>query len=163
MPHTLSKLRLRAVLLSGCLGVVMLAFPNAVWAQSDSVTNLDEVQAEFAEAFEAIGDYSAAQRDEAVAELEATLTRVDDRIEALEGRVRNEWSQMSEATREQTAAALRNLRDRRNQLSEALGALSQGAGAAWDDLVQGIRNGWNDLEAAWDEAAAAGTEPEKGD
>jgi hypothetical protein len=62
---------------------------------------------------------------------------------------------MSQETRERAAEALSALRERRNRMSEAFGALSQGSGSAWDDLLAGIRSGWDDLEDAWDKAAAA--------
>lgn len=87
--------------------------------------------------------------------MDATLQRLDERIDQTEARVRDEWADMSEATQEQTAAALSALRERRNRLSEAYGALSQGGGTAWNDLMTGIQDGWADLEQAWDDAIAA--------
>lgn len=132
--------------------------------QTDAATTFEDVQAEFSEAFAIIGAYTAQERDEALAALDATLQRLDAQIEETEDAVRDEWSEMSQATREQTAAAMRTLRERRNRLSEAAGALSQGMGTAWDDLMAGVRNGWTDLDRAWDDAEAAiGPESETGD
>lgn len=148
--------RCRDRILAGGAVAALLALSPPTWAQSDDdATRLEDVQAEFSEAFDAIGDYSADQRDEALDAIDATLGRIDDRIDDLEQRVRNQWSEMSEATQENTSAALSALRERRNRLSEAFGALSQGAGTAWQDLLAGVRTGWADLERAWDEAAAA--------
>jgi len=133
-----------------------LALASPAWAQgSGEEASFEQVQAEFSEAFEAIGQYTAEERDEALAALDSTLERLDDRIEELQQRAMDEWSQMSEASREQTSEALRDLRERRNRLSEAYGALSQGTGTAWDDLIGGVRNGWSDLSQAWDDATAA--------
>lgn len=128
---------------------------SAAAQDTGEAASLDEVQAEFSEAFEAAGDYTAAERDEALEALDATLERLDQRIARLEDRVRDDWSNMSEAARDTTSAALADLRQRRNRLSQAYGALSQGAGTAWDDLVAGVQNGWKDVERAWDEAATA--------
>lgn len=151
----------RPIAAAFCLGFLTLSAP-AQSQQSDAGTTLDNVQAEFSEAFATIGAYTAQERDEALTELDATLQRLDEQIEETEVAVRDEWSEMSQATREQTAAAMRTLHERRNQLSEATGALSQGMGTAWDDLMAGVRNGWNDLELAWDDAAAAvGPDSEK--
>lgn len=145
------------------LGLLAVSGP-AQSQQSDNGTTVEEVQAEFSEAFESIGQYSAEQRDEAMAALNDTLEQVDAQIEETEQAVRNNWSEMSQATREQTAETMRTLRERRNQLSQAIGALSQGAGTAWDDLMQGVRNGWNDLQLAWDDATeAASQESETGE
>ena len=131
--------------------------------QSGDAASLDDVQAEFAEAFDAIGQYTAQERDAALAALDETLGRIDDQIDQLEQRVRDQWAEMSQAARERTSNALRELRTQRNRLSEAYGALGQGAGDAWGDLVTGVRAGWTELELAWDEAfVALGPEPEQG-
>lgn len=143
-------------LLAACLGAALLLLPTALWPDTPrDQTDLDEVQAEFGEAFETIGTYSADQRDKALAATRKTLSNIDDRIDDFEDRIRDRWADMSEATRERSADALRVLRDRRNRMSEAFGALSQGSGSAWHDLMAGIRSGWDDLENAWDNAAAA--------
>lgn len=143
-------------MLAVLLGATLLVSTTSAWSQqSDASTSLDDVQAEFADAFAAIGAYSAEQRDEALDAMEMTLARIDEQIDDLEQRIRDEWADMSEATREQTTGALSALRERRNRLSEAFGALSQGSGSAWDDLMAGVRDGWADLETAWDDAAAA--------
>jgi len=156
MKTALSHKRMWPVLTIGLLGLGPMMVPGVAAAQqSEDETSLDEVQAEFSEAFSAVGGYTADQRDAALAEMEATLQRLDEQIDETEARVRREWSEMSEATRERTSDALSALRERRNRLSESYGALSQGTASAWDDLMAGVRSGWTDLEAAWDEAAVA--------
>ena len=138
----------------GLLVVGLGAVPGTGLAQQSQETpNLDEVQAEFSEAFAAIGDYTADQRDAALAEMEETLQRLDERIDETEARVREEWSEMSAATQERTTAALSSLREQRNRLRDSYDALSQGAATAWDDLLAGVQDGWADLERAWDNAA----------
>lgn len=144
--------------LAGCgmaLGLAVLVLPGAGWAQDASGPSLDEVQAEFAEAFEAIGAYGAQERDAALEALGATLGRLDAEIDALERRTREDWSEMSRQARERTTAALRDLRAQRNRLSEVRGAMTEGVDTAWDDLVEGVDAAWTDLEHAWDDAAAA--------
>jgi len=153
-PH--ANKRMSLVVMAGLLGVALVAAPGTGLAQqSGEPTTLDEVQAEFSEAFAVIGDFTTDQSDEALAQMEATLQRLDQQIEQTEARVRDDWAQMSEAAREQTSAALTALREQRNRLSESYGALSQGSETAWDDLMAGIQSGWSDLEQAWDDAAAA--------
>ena len=152
----------RPITAAVCLGLLTLSAP-AQSQQSDAGATFDDVQAEFAEAFATIGDYTVEERDEALAALNETLQQLDAQIEDTEDAVRDEWSEMSQASREQAAAAMRALRERRNELSEAAGALSQGMGTAWDDLMVGVRTGWTDLERAWDDAAAAvGPDSEEG-
>ncbi len=135
--------------IAGFVVVAGLALSGPVWPQEGNETaRLDEVQTEFSDAFDAIAAYSVDRRDAALDALRNAFSGIDDQIEVLDDRARNAWSQMSDATRQRTAAALRDLRDRRNDLSEAFGALSQGAGSAWDDLMAGVRAGWANLELA---------------
>lgn len=146
--------RLIAPVVLVCSWSIVPAGPGLAQDPQDHKT-LDAVQAELSDAFAAIGTYSAAQRDAALSQMQKTLAALDDRIDETEARIRDEWAEMSEATQDRTAAALRALRDRRNRLSETYGALSQGAATAWGDLMAGLSTGWSDLEAAWDEAASA--------
>ena len=147
----------RAGLAAGLLGVALIAAPGLAQEEPEP-TSLDEVQADFSEAFASIGEFTADQRDAALAALEETLARLDTRIEETEARVREDWSEMSAATQERTAAALQELRQERNQLSESYGALAQGAETAWDDLMAGVRAGWAEVGTAWNEAVTAMTD-----
>ena len=148
---------LRSGLAAGLLGLILIAGPGHAQDESDPTT-LDEVQADFSEAFASIGEFTADQRDAALAVLDETLSRLDTRIDEIETRVREDWSEMSAATRERTATALRELREERNQLSESYGALAQGTATAWDDLMAGVRAGWAEVGTAWTEAVTAMTE-----
>lgn len=157
------KLEFRTAAATLVLVTYALTSPVAAQQNSDTVT-FEEVQKEISETFEVIGKYTEQQRQEALDAFKASLERIDGRIDELEQRVRDNWSGMSEAARDQTAEALRELRVRRNRLSEAYGALQQGAGDAWSELQQGASRSWSELEKAWDEAedaASAGkAEPE---
>ena len=54
------------------------------------MTNFEDVEAEFSEAFETIDQFTALQRDEALATLDATLWRLDVQIEDTEKAVGGE-------------------------------------------------------------------------
>jgi cytochrome c556 len=140
-----------------------VSLPAAAQQNGDTV-KFEDVQKEISETFDVIGKYGEQQRQEAVDAFKASLERIDARIDQLEQRVRQNWSSMSEAARDRTAGALRELRVRRNRLSEAYGALQQGAGDAWSELQQGASRSWSELEKAWDEAedaaSASQTEPD---
>jgi hypothetical protein len=97
------------------------------------------------------------------AALETTLERLDQEIKATEDRARVQWSDMTQDARERTSGALADLRIGRNRLSQTYGALSQSAASAWGDLLAGIREDWNAIEDAWDDAeTASGPETETG-
>ena len=120
-------------------------------ATTETVT-ADEIRSEISEAFDAIGTYSVQQRDEAMARAEETLAEVDAEIDQLEDTTWENWNEMSQAAKNKSAAALKDLRRRRNKLSERYGALKHGADSAWEDLKGGFSDAWNDLKAAWQDA-----------
>src|SRR6056297_956769 len=109
----------------------------------------EDIQAEFDEAFETIRAYSKNQRDEAVAAMRETLSKIDAEIAQLEQQARENWAEMSDATQEQTRETLEALRDRRNELSEAFGAMQEGGSSAWDELQDGVANAWSEVKGAW--------------
>lgn len=142
--------------LAGMAMACGVALASAAWAEEhdDSVTARD-VLTELSETFDTLGQYAAAERDEAVATIRRSLDRVDRQIARLESRARENWSGMSEAAQERTTQALADLRERRNDLSEMLGALGRGADDAWEDMVGGMKAGWQDLTGAWATATEA--------
>lgn len=115
---------------------------------SDRVT-AEEIRAEFDEAFETIRSYSEDQRDEAVDAMRETLSGIDSEIARLEQQARENWAGMSEATQEQTRETLNALRDRRNELSEAFGAMQESSRSAWDQVQDGVAHAWSEVRNAW--------------
>lgn len=119
----------------------------------DNGMSFDEVRSELSEAMQALGDYTAQERDEALAAAREALDRADAEIERQEQALRENWAEMSEAAREDAAARLEDLREARNQLGERFGALRAGADSAWDDLTQGFSNAWDSFSDAWSDTA----------
>ena len=88
--------------------------------------------------------------------MEVTLARLDERIEETETpRARGSGPACRRRRRNGPPPRSARLREQRNGLSEAYGALSQGAGTAWGDLMDGVQTGWSDLASAWDDATLA--------
>ncbi|MGI3211482.1 hypothetical protein ACROSR_10240 [Roseovarius tibetensis] len=130
------------------LAIPALAQEDQDQAAQDSL-DVEEVQSEIDEAFETISEYSADQRDEALVAVRESLNDIDTEIARLEQRARENWADMSEATQTRTRNALDDLRERRNELSEAFGALGQGADSAWDELQDGLADAWSGVKGAW--------------
>jgi TolA-binding protein len=127
-----------------------------VVAQDTSpLTTSGKVRAEVSEAMEAIADYSAQERDQALTQAREALDRLDAVIERREQALRENWAGMSEAARETARARLRDLREARNTLGERYGALKAGAGSAWEELKSGFSDAWSAFSEAW---SAAGDE-----
>jgi len=133
-----------------------LALPAAA-QDAGALTTTDGVRAEISEAMEAIAAYSEQERDQALTEARAALNRLDAEIERREEALRENWAEMSDATRETARARLKDMRAARNSLSERYGALETGASGAWDELKTGFSGAWGAFSEAW--SAADNGEP----
>jgi septal ring factor EnvC (AmiA/AmiB activator) len=131
--------------------VAVCALPAAA-QDTGALTTTDDVRSEISQAMEAIAAYSEQERDQALAEARAALTRLDAEIERREEAIRQNWAEMSDATRDSARARLRDLREARNRLSERYGALETGASGAWDELKTGFSNAWGAFSDAWSAA-----------
>jgi len=137
----------------GALAAAIAAFALPAVAQdAGALTTTDEVRTEISQAMEAIAAYSAQERDQALAETRAALTRLDAETDRREDAMRENWAEMSDATRETARARLRDLREARNRLGERYGALETGASGAWDELKTGFSDAWGAFSEAWNAA-----------
>jgi chromosome segregation ATPase len=142
---------------AGAFAVGIAAFALSSAAQdTGALTTTDDVRSEISQAMEAIAAYSEQERDQALAGARAAMTGLDAEIERREEAVRENWAEMSDATRDTARARLRDLREARNRLSERYGALETGASGAWDELKSGFSNAWG----AFSEARSAADENE---
>jgi hypothetical protein len=143
---------------AGALAVGIAAFALSSAAQdTGALTTTDDVRSEISQAMEAIAAYSEQERDQALAGARAAMTGLDAEIERREEAVRENWAEMSDATRDTARARLRDMREARNRLSERYGALETGASGAWDELKSGFSNAWGAFSEAW--SAADENEP----
>jgi hypothetical protein len=140
--------RTRALRVAALAGILAwAALPPAVAQTTDAA----DVRAETAEAVEAIQAYSAEQRDRAVEATRETLADLDAAIDAREAWLRENWSALDEAAREQASESLRAARRARDRLGEWYGAMQHGTAAAWDDVKDGFADAYADLRSAWDD------------
>lgn len=139
-------------------GITMIAAALSVWPltsfadDSQKQMTTDEVRAEVSEAMDAIADYSAQERDEALSAAQDALANIDAAIERQEQALRENWAEMSEAARETSREQLQNMREARNELGERFGALQSGTQSAWDELKEGFSESWAAFRNAWKES-----------
>ncbi|MBD3676847.1 MAG: hypothetical protein HUJ27_00405 [Rhodobacteraceae bacterium] len=133
------------------LAFALSALPAVAQDQAE-LTTAKDVRIEIAEAMEAVGEYSAKQRDEAIAAAEDALARVDAEIERREEALRENWADMSETARETARVRLQDLRAARNELGESYGALQNATSSGWDELTDGFSRAWDAFYDAWTEA-----------
>jgi hypothetical protein len=116
-------------------------------------TTIKEVRQEVKEAVEAIGNYSAEQRDEALKKVKLAIEDLDDRIDDLEERIEKKWDRMDQVAREKARATLKSLRKKRNKLAEWYGGMQHSSAKAWEHVKKGFLDSYEALSAAYDKAA----------
>ena len=77
---------------------------------STDQTTIKEVKQEMQDVIQVLKGYSIDQRDETVKKTKAALDKVDNRIDALETRIDNNWDKMNETARKKAKATLKALR-----------------------------------------------------
>jgi recombinational DNA repair ATPase RecF len=135
------------------LACLLAVAPSALTAQTADRPTAEEVKKEVGEAIDALGAYSAARRDEALARARPALDRLDQQIERLEDRLAAEWDRMDRAARERTRAALKELRKRRTDLAEWSGRMRESSAGAWEQVRQGFVTSYRALADAFAKAA----------
>lgn len=134
-----------------CLVAVLLMI--AVPAQSDNEDETTKpnpsMEKEWNETMEALGSYSAEQRDKAVEAGRKTLDAMDERLEKMQAWTQKHWNNLSEETREERTEMLKSMREQRNKAAEWYGAMKHGSAEAWDSTKQGFITSYDKLQNAY--------------
>lgn len=141
---------MKHVKMSCYLVIAMLAIALPCHAaSSEEETSIKEVKQETRDLIQALGAYSADQRDEAVQRVKTALNNLDERIDALEKRIDNNWDQMNKAAREKARADVKALRKQRNEVAEWYGSLKTSSAGAWEHTKKGFSDAYKALGDAW--------------
>jgi len=119
-------------------------------AEEDS--SAAQVKKDTRELIDSLGSYTAEQRDQALEKAKEALARLDKRIQDLEARVRDNWENMDQETRQQAREHLEALRERRMKLAEWYGGMKTGASQAWEDIKRGFTDAYEAFGQAWEES-----------
>jgi len=133
---------------------LLLCLHGASSIAQDNTADFDAVREDARQLMASIGDYSADQRDEAVAATKETLDKLDQNIEVMEHNLREQWASMDTAAREQSRETMRALREERNELAQWYGAMKNSSANAWDEMKSGFSEAFESLGKAWDKAVA---------
>lgn len=112
-----------------------------------------EIGQEVKEAVEAIKEYSADQRDEAVKKGKAVLDHLDGRIEQMESKLKKEWEQMSESTRKTAKTSLEGIKKQREKVAEWYGSLKESSAGAWENTKKGFLESYQAVHDSFDKVA----------
>lgn len=150
---TFKKTLLASAVVSS-LAIAGVMTPFAAQAANDKAqqeVTLKEIRSETSEAFDKLATYTVNQRDEALKEASQAMTEIDKDIAAFEKDVRENWDSMSEEARQAKADALKEIKEKRYQLSVKYDALKDGADDTWDDVVKAFSDAWQELASVWTE------------
>jgi len=123
-------------------------FAQATGAQA----SVEQIQQETRELLQALKNYTAAQRDEALSKIKTAQDNLDRRIEILEREAAKNWDEMDQAAREKSLATLQALRQQRTAVAEYYGSLKTSSAAAWGHIKEGFSSAYGTLHDAWEKA-----------
>ena len=118
-------------------------------AAASETTSAEDIKQETAELLEALKAYGTEQRDAAVEQSRAALENLDQRIDALETRMLDQWDEMDQATRSRMRASLQALREQRTHVAEWYGSLKSSSADAWGQIKQGFSEAYRTLSEDW--------------
>jgi hypothetical protein len=133
--------------------VLFVGSPAAMAASpGQDQTSKNEVREEIKEALQAIGSYSAEQRDEAVAKAQEALAKTDARLEKLQQDIDQNWQQMNQTAREKARKSLKTLQQQRTDIAEWYGGLKHSSASAWEEIKKGFSKSYSALEKSLEKA-----------
>lgn len=121
-------------------------------AEDGGKTTTKEVRREVGDAAEAIKNYTADKRDDAVRHAKTALDELDARIKAMEARIDKNWDKMDKAAREKARATQEALRKQRVVAAEWYGGLKNSTAGAWEGTKKGFSDAYKSLRSSWEKA-----------
>lgn len=132
--------------------LLILCIPALPACSQEPETKAERVEREARELGEALADYTAEQKEEAVAKARRTLADLDERVNEMEARLRERWSDMDSATRDEAQERLDALRERRAEVAEWLGRLKGSSAEAWTHVRDGFSDAYSAFRKSWEDA-----------
>ena len=134
--------------------IAFLVIPSvSLYGQTaEDNTTKKEVKQEIKEAFEAVKNYTADQRNDAVKKIKVALENIDRQLESMENRIGKQWDQMDQAARREARSTLASLRKQRNELAEWYGGLKYSSAEAWGHVKSGFLRSYEALSKSFGKA-----------
>jgi chromosome segregation ATPase len=134
------------------LAVLFGTVPPGQASAGDDKAKADQVKKETKQLLQALKNYTAAQRDEAIEKTRSTLEHLDRRIDALEKQIDTDWDTMDRTAQKNARASLKELRWQRTKVAEWFGGLKNSSIEAWDHMKEGLADAFNSLHQAWEKS-----------
>lgn len=131
---------------------LLASTPAQAALTAEDEASIEQVRKETADLMKSVKSYGAAQRDEAIQEIEIAIIKLDNRIDALQERIDARWDSMTGAARQDARASLKALQKQRVELARWYGNLETSSASAWDDIKRGFSRAYSDINKAWAKA-----------
>ena len=125
------------------LTIVFIAFLSFASMAFAGQTETDkstwaEAKQEAKEALDAVKEFSADKRDDAVKNVKKTIDYLDVQIAKMQEKLDRQWDSMDEAARKQARATMKSLRESRKDLAEWYGGLKHSSKDVWESVKSGF-------------------------
>jgi hypothetical protein len=142
-----------AILVFVLTGALALVAVPASTAQTGAPTapqktTTSQSKQDVAAKVEAIKNYSAAQKDEAVKKAREALDGLDARIDRVQAQLDKEWNRMTQAAHQKARATMDTLRKERTKAAEWYGGLQHSSAVAWEEVKSGFVKSYQALRDA---------------
>ena len=141
------------LIISVIIPLLVMASPGFSAAAAEA-TSAENIKQETAELLEALKAYGTEQRDAAVEQSRVALENLDQRIDALEIQMLEQWDEMDQATRDRTRDSLQALREQRTNVAEWYGSLKSSSADAWGHIKQRFSEAYQTLNENWQKSEA---------
>jgi len=125
---------------------------NAQASTAPEGTSIEDVKQQSGELADTLGAYTETQRQQAMQEIETTMSEVDRRLESFESTVDSGWDDLSEQAQEEARQNIDMLKRKREQMAESYNDMQAASGAAWDKMKKGFSDAYADINNAFDAA-----------
>ncbi|CCQ89177.1 conserved exported hypothetical protein [Nitrospina gracilis 3/211] len=155
----MSKLFATRISYIAILSVLFLALgvaaPSLAESKAKDKTTTEDIGKRFDALTESIKNYSAQEKDEAVAEVESNLDYLDRRIDALQNKADRKMGSMSAEAKKELNEKLKALKRERDEVQKWLGEMKRSSKDAWGDITDGFSDATSRLGKAFDQASDA--------
>jgi len=134
-------------------GITTMSFADqkTVGTETEKTTT-QKIKEEATDLSQTIKNYTIKQKDDAVIKAKDALVDMDTRIDRMENRIAEKWSQMDESARDKARATMKSLRKQRTEVAEWYGSMKQSSASAWKDVKKGFSKSYDDLKATFTKA-----------
>lgn len=141
------RIHINVLMVIGILAVAPLCH-----AETEKNTSIEEVKKETQDLLQALREYTANQKEEAVENTKEALNKMDKRFDEFEARIDENWDKMDDAARKKARENLKDLRKQRNEVAEWYGSMKTSSADAWEHITKGFSDAYKSIYDAWGKA-----------